>query len=61
LGGRIKRKLAAAMDATSFTTVQRACMTTAFLNSFFFHTSGVSLEQSKVVNQNAGSIADCRL
>ena len=39
----------------------RACMTTAFLNSYFFHTSGVSMEQLEIVNQNAGSIADCKL
>ncbi len=61
LGGRVKHKLATAMDAPSFTTVQRACMTTAFLNSFFFHLSDVNLEQSRFVNQNAASIADCRL
>ena len=61
LSGRVKHKLAAAVDAPSFTTVQRACMTTAFLNSFFFHVSGTGLEQLKFVNQNAGSIADCTL
>lgn len=61
LGGRVKHKLATAVDAPSFTTVQRACMTTAFLNSFFFHASGVGFEQLKFVDQNAGSIADCNL
>jgi len=61
LGGRIKHKLAETVNAPSFTTVQRACMTAAFLNSFFFHGSGVSLEQLRFVNQNAKSVADCTL
>lgn len=61
LGGRVKHKLAAVMDAPSFATVQRACMTTAFLNSFFFHASGVDFDQLQFVNQNAESIADCTL
>jgi hypothetical protein len=61
LGGRIKNKLADTVNAPSFTTVQRACMTAVFLNSFFFHGSGVSLEQLQFVNQDAGSIADCTL
>jgi hypothetical protein len=36
-------------------------MTTAFLNSFFFHASGVDFDQLQFVNQNAESIADCTL
>lgn len=61
LAGRIRRKLAALMDAPSFTTTQRACLTTAFLNSFFFHCGGGSLEELTLIDQNAVSIVDCSL
>ena len=59
--GRIKRKLATAVDAPSFTTVQRACLTATFLNSFFFHLGGVGLGELKFVDLTAGSINDCTL
>jgi hypothetical protein len=60
-GDRLKRKLAAAMDAPSFNTVQGACLTAAFLNSFFFHVGGVGMEKLKFVDQTAISINDCLL
>jgi hypothetical protein len=60
-GGRIKYKLAAAVDAPSFNTVQRACMTATFLNSFFFHSGGAGMEKLKFVDQTAGSMNDCIL
>ena len=40
IADRIKHKLATAVDAPSFDTVQRLCMTATFLNSFFFHEIG---------------------
>ena len=61
LGGRFKRKLATAVDAPSFNTVQEACLTAAFLNSFFFHVGGVGMEKLKFVDQTAVSFNDCIL
>jgi hypothetical protein len=60
-GSRIKHKLATAVDAPSFNTVQRSCMTATFLNSFFFHIGGAGMEKLEFVNQTAGSISDCVL
>ena len=60
-GGRLKRKLAAALGEPSFGTLQRACLTAAFLDSFFFHVSGSSLDQIDMVNQAAASFIDCIL
>jgi hypothetical protein len=61
LSGRLKNKLATALGAPSLATVQRACLTATFLNSFFFHISGVSMEQMDLVNQAATSYIDCVL
>jgi hypothetical protein len=60
-GGRLKCKLATMLGAPSFGTVQRACLTATFLNSFFFHISGVGIDQMDLVNQAAASFIDCAL
>jgi hypothetical protein len=61
LSGRLKRKVAAVLGVPSFVTLQRACLTAAFLDSFFFHISGGSFEQVELVNQAAKSFLDCGL
>ena len=59
--GRLKRKLAATLGAPSFVTLQGACLTAVFLDSFFFHIGGSSFEQMEQVNQAAKSFLDCGL
>ena len=58
---RLKRKLAVALGAPSFAALQQTCLTTTFLDSFFFHMGGSGLEQITQINQAATSIADCIL
>ena len=56
--GRMKRKILSALGGRSFASVQRACLTAAYLNSFFFHVSGVGIDQLDQVNQSVASFFD---
>jgi hypothetical protein len=61
LADRARRKCGAVLEKCSVLSIRKACLTAAFVSSFFFHLGGASLDNLERVDARAASWRDCRL
>jgi hypothetical protein len=61
LADRARRKCGAILEKCSVLSIRKACLTAAFVSSFFFHLGGASMDNLERVDARATSWRDCRL
>jgi hypothetical protein len=61
LAGRLRRKFGTLLEKCSIFSVRRACLTAAFVSSFFFHLGGSEMANLERVNARACSWRDSKL